>query len=147
MNNIENQKFQRDANCWGCRKHLNSKFQEVCPYCGWIICPDCDTCAPHCNRKKIQKLQKNGFDINGIHKNGTRYDDNGLDCNGKHKDYELYINRQVVYPALYGKGTITDCYFKEGFLRVKISFDNKKSISGVAICSAIEKGIIKFIDK
>ena len=146
MNNVNNQYLQRNTHCWGCRRHLSSNIQNTCPYCGWIICPDCDTCAPHCNRKQIQKLEKNGFDKNGVHKNGTIYDDNGVDCNGIHKDYKLYVGKRVIYPSLYGKGIIKDCYFKDGFLRVEIMFDNKKSVRDLAIEVALQREIIKYID-
>lgn len=146
MNDFNNQHNVRDTHCWSCHRRLNSDFQASCLYCGWIICPDCDTCAPHCNRKKIQGLAKRGFDITGLHENGTKYDDNGVDCNGQHKDYEFYVGKRVIYPSLYGKGTIKDCYFKEGFLRVAITFDNKKSICDLAIEPALQKRIIKYID-
>ena len=50
MNNIDNQYIQHDTHCWSCRGYLSYEFQDTCPLCGWIICPVCDTCAPHCNR-------------------------------------------------------------------------------------------------
>ena len=134
------------THCWGCYRPLSSFFHERCPLCGWIICPNCDACSPRCNRAKIKRLHKKGFDINGLHKNGTRYDDNGVDCNGKHKDHKFYVGKRVVYPSLYGKGTIKDCYFKNGSLKVAIVFDNQKSIKDLSIISMLEKGVIKYID-
>lgn len=143
-----NQDNERNTHCWGwgCHRRLSSKYQDICPYCGWIICPDCDTCAPHCNRNQIQELERKGFDRNGVHKNGTLFDDNGVDCNGVHKDREFYVGKRVIYPSLYGKGKIKDCYFKDGFLRVEIIFDNKKTIRDLAIEIALRKGIIKYIE-
>ena len=146
MSNFNNQYNERNTHCWGCRRHLNSKDHEICPLCGWIICPDCGACKQHCNHEKIRKLEKRGFDINGLHKNGTQYDDNGADCTGRHKDYDFYVGKRVVYPSLYGKGTIKDCYFKEGFLRVTVMFDNKKSICDLVIDTALQKEIIKYTD-
>ena len=43
------------------------------------------------------------------------YDDNGVDRKGIHRDYKLYVGKRVIYPSLYGKGTIKDCYFKDSF--------------------------------
>jgi len=49
--NIITDKKVRVTNCWGCDKlDLNSSIDEICPECGWIICPDCNKCKPECQK-------------------------------------------------------------------------------------------------
>lgn len=146
MHNFSNEYGIRETGCWRCRRMLSSNYQKSCPICGWLICPDCLSCSPKCKHKQAQEAIENPFDANGLHKNGTRYDENGVDCNGKHKDYELYVGKRVNYSAIYGKGTISDCYFNNGSLRVSILFDSKKTIRDLAIVSALEKEIVEYID-
>ena len=51
MDDLANSVKPRETNCWGCDKlDLNSKVDHICPECGWIICPDCNKCKPHCKR-------------------------------------------------------------------------------------------------
>lgn len=35
----------RTAYCKGCGEPLDSRFDEICPKCGWIICPSCGDCG------------------------------------------------------------------------------------------------------
>ena len=165
MEKIENtimEEREYNSVCWRCKTKISSYTDVRCPRCGWYFCPHCGACAPDCadyddfgynalgyNRRGYDRDGYNmrGFDKNGIHKNGTPYDDDGVDVKGRfeHQKENEYLNKRIDYKKLYGKGTITSCYYKDKYVRVRIEFDNGKTIEDVAIKPALEKEIVVFI--
>lgn len=42
---------RRVTHCYKCQQSLDSLYMEICPKCGWIICPHCGACG--CGYSKI----------------------------------------------------------------------------------------------
>lgn len=84
----------RTPHCWKCKTDLDSRIDEECPTCGWIICPTCGACKHLCdggfermgNKKPIREftatstpddiLDKPNSKICGRYRNGECF---GLD--------------------------------------------------------------------
>lgn len=149
-----------ESKCWRCKTKITSYSDKKCNKCGWFCCPNCGACDPNCGRYNKdgydkdgynkygydkQGYDRKGFDKNKIHKNGTFYDDNDFDFEGAYKYQDRLLNRRIEYKKIYGKGTIKDCYFKEGYLRVIVAFDNGKIVTDISIIPAIRKGLVTLI--
>ena len=73
----------RKTVCWSCKQPISSYTSDKCDYCNWLICNTCGSCS---DKPTNCTYAQNGFNADGVHRNGTLYSPNGYDVNGYGRD-------------------------------------------------------------